>query len=523
MYLRNNNLETIALRAHLTTSVVAAHASPRCSGWSTLNPICQLGTAVGGIGGTVASLGVSAVLSGLTTWVVGGATWLLGQIGSVISATTSVNIGSSWFVHHYQVMVMLAGIVVLPMALVGIIQAIYRQSLSGLIRSMFINLPLALVFTGIAVQIVQLAMMATDSLCSVVSSGSSSSISKILMGMSKAILATSSDPGMSTFVLLIVGLLITFASFTLWIELLVRSAAVYVAVLFLPIVLAATVWPAIAHWSRRLFETLAAVILSKFVIVAILSLAASSVASGTAGTGNHGAGFSSVLGGGALLLLAAFTPFSLLRIIPAVEAGAIQQLEGSRQRIQGSFGRVPRSAASFALRQVHGSGLEGQTPGTGQTTGYDPPGGEDIGGGEAGGDGETGGGGEAGGGGETGGGFELGGGGGSGSTGLGALGQEIAVREPTAFAGIPAWKGSPNGYVRLEDIMPSSPKDPQDKASGSAGKIYPAFQVGTHSIDHDEFGPVLRWTPPSEGLTEGIANAENSRNVNSLDNRDAGN
>ena len=88
---------------------------------------------------------------------------------------------------------------------------------------------------------------------------------------------------MATFVLLLVGLLVAAAAFVLWLELLVRAAAVYVAVLFLPLALAALVWPAVSHWCRRLVETLAALILSKFVIVATLSLAAGAVASGTAG------------------------------------------------------------------------------------------------------------------------------------------------------------------------------------------------------------------------------------------------
>ena len=101
--------------------------------------------------------------------------------------------------------------------------------------------------------------------------------------------------------LLLIALLIAVAAFVLWLELLIRAAAVYVAVLFLPLALATLVWPAVSHWCRRLVETLAALILSKFVIVATLSLAAGAVASGTAGTGAHGSGFSAVLAGGALL------------------------------------------------------------------------------------------------------------------------------------------------------------------------------------------------------------------------------
>ena len=101
-------------------------------------------------------------------------------------------------------------------------------------------------------------------------------------------------------------------------------------------------------------ETLAALILSKFVIVATLSLAAGAVASGTAGTGDHGAGFSAVLAGGALLVIATFVPFAILRMIPAFEAGAVGHLDGLRQRGTGVMTRGARTAAQHAL----GEGLQ---------------------------------------------------------------------------------------------------------------------------------------------------------------------
>ncbi len=167
--------------------------------------------------------------------------------------------------------------------------------------------------------------------------------------------------------LLLISLLISVAAFVLWLELLIRAAAVYVAVLFLPLALATLVWPAVSHWCRRLVETLAALILSKFVIVATLSLAAGAVSSGTAGTGTHGAGFSSVLAGGALLVMATFVPFAILRMIPAVEAGAVGHLDGLRERGTAALTRVPKTAASHALHEGLGAlgdaRLLAQTPG----------------------------------------------------------------------------------------------------------------------------------------------------------------
>lgn len=331
--------------------MLAGAPATGCPGIDALNPVCQVVNTVGGIGGTVASAGVSAVLSGLSQWVASGAEWLLTQIGDVLISTTTIDVGADWFKTHYGQMTALAGVVVLPLLVLQSIQAIYRQNAGQLLKAFFVQLPLALVLGVVAIQIVVLSVSATDAMCSAVAGGSGSDIKTLLTGLVHGLITAVGDPTLATFVLLLVGLLVAAAAFVLWLELLVRAAAVYVAVLFLPLALATLVWPAVSHWCRRLVETLAALILSKFVIVATLSLAAGAVSSGTAGTGDAGSGFASVLAGGALLVLATFTPFVILRLIPAIEAGAVGHLEGARQRSTSVLTRVPRSAASFALRE----------------------------------------------------------------------------------------------------------------------------------------------------------------------------
>jgi hypothetical protein len=331
---------------------VVAHTG--CPGFDALNPICQ----VANLGGTVASAGADAVLSGLSQWVASGAEWLLSQIGDVLVSTTTIDIGAGWFRTHYGVMTALAGVVVLPLLLVSTLQAIYRQSASQLVKSFLVQLPLALLLGVVGVQIVVLSLSATDALSNAVAGGSGSDVKALLAGVTKGLILATGDPAMATFVLLLVGLLVAVAAFVLWLELLVRAAAVYVAVLFLPLALVTLVWPAVSHWCRRLVETLAALILSKFVIVATLSLAAGAIASGTAGTGHAGSGFASVLAGGALLVLSTFVPFAILRLIPMAEAGAIGHLDGVRQRSTAAVGRLPRSAATFALNgamEAHGA------------------------------------------------------------------------------------------------------------------------------------------------------------------------
>jgi len=337
-----------------------------CPGGS-LDPLCG---AAASAGSSLIGSGAGDVLNAVTSWVVEGASWLLSQVGGILSSTTQVDLGAGWFGAHYQVMAVLATTVVLPLLLCSVVQAVWRQDLSGLARSALVQLPLALLLAAVAVQLVRLALAATDEMGTLVTQGAGADLSQSLSNLAGDLTnAGTANPAVPAFVLLLGALLVAMGSVLMWVELLVRAAAVYVAVLFLPLALASLVWPAVSHWCRRLVDTLVALVLSKFVMMAILSLAVGALGSGTT------SGFTGVLAGGALLLLAAFTPFTLLRLIPAVEAGAIHQLEGARHRVQHAMTEMPRTAATVALRLAGvGPALDLGVPGTGMDPVLEAPG-----------------------------------------------------------------------------------------------------------------------------------------------------
>lgn len=324
-----------------------------------LAPLCD-------VAGSASSSVAGGVLSTIAGWVAAGAHYLLGQVGGALSATTTVDVAAPWFGSHYTVMAAIAALVAVPMLAVAAVQAVFRQSPGLLARSALVQVPLAGLLSLVALQLVQLSLGATDALSSVVAKSAGTGISRALQEVAAALVSEATAP-IPTFVLVLGGLLVAAGALVLWLELIVRAAAVYVAVLFLPLALASLVWPSVSHWCRRLVETLAAIVLSKFVIVAVLSLAVGALGSGT--------GFAAVLAGGALLLLAAFTPFTLLRLVPLMEAGAALHLEGARHRLVHAATSMPTTAAAFALRRAHAAGT--RTPGeagTGAVTEPEPAG-----------------------------------------------------------------------------------------------------------------------------------------------------
>lgn len=475
------------------TSALPTVPSATCPG-GDLDPVCGV---TSGLGSTLAADGTSAVLGAVTSWVVGGATWLLDQVGAAISATTSVDVGAAWFGVHYRLMEGLLAVVVLPMILGAVITAVYRQSADVLVRSVLVHLPLAMILTGAALQLVQMGLGITDALSSVVASGSGSNLNDLLSVLAKALRALGTASSFPAFVVLLGALLIAAGAFALWAELLVRAAAVYVAVLFLPMALATLVWPAVSHWCRRLLETLVALILSKFVMVAILSLALGALNSATAPAASGGGSFASVLAGGALLLLAAFSPFALLRLVPMVEAGAALQLEGARHRVTHALTSAPRSAASLALAASGvGGSLEGALAGGG-AVGSLASGGvamvaggtEDVPVGPA----------------------PGGAGGGAGS----GAGSGPAPPDPPAAAGVPAWRGS--GSLTPDDGAPPVPPPGPFPDQGAGDDVRPAPAVmvppvttgrparlpngrpGAMVPDHDRLGITWRWVPDHAG------------------------
>jgi hypothetical protein len=353
----------------------------------------------------VAGLGVDSVLNALGTWVASGATWLLDQIGAVLNQSTSIDLGASWFTAHYETMAGLAGVVVVPLLLLGIIQSIYRQNATLLVRSVVVNVPLAILLTAVAVKLVQLGLAVTDAMSGAVANGAGLDAGHFMASVSLELSGSQAagQTGVPAFVLFLGALAVVFGAVLVWVELLIRASAVYVAVLFLPLALASLAWPAIAHWCRRLVDTLVALILGKFVIVSVLSLAAGALAGGTGsnptsggatGSGSGaGGGFGAVLGGAALLLLSAFAPWALFRLLPFLEAGAVGHLEGLGQRARrpvvtpakglahdamrvataGSFAGVAAGAVSGTLagavkgglQAVPGGGSGGSVPGGG--------------------------------------------------------------------------------------------------------------------------------------------------------------
>jgi hypothetical protein len=239
--------------------------------------------------------------------------------------------------------------------------AVLRQDLKRLGRVWGVGLPVAILAGAAGSTLVGLALQATDELSARITPGGSGPVSSQLAGTITAV-DTSSAPA---FVKMVIFALIIVGAVLIWLELLVRMSAVYLAVFFMPVSLVSYIWPATAHLAKRMVEIIAALVLSKFVIVGGLTLGEAALEAHP-GSGSLDAAIS----GCAILLITGFAPFTLFRLAPVAEAAAIAHLEGlSRRPLRaGATAAAPllpvaQTVMAAASRTPDGGGVGPVAPG----------------------------------------------------------------------------------------------------------------------------------------------------------------
>ena len=172
-------------------------------------------------------------------------------------------------------MVQLAVALSLLFLLCAVVSAVMRQDARSLMRSALLALPLALLLCFAAVTLVEAALGVTDWLTGRVMQQFERDTSEFFSDagdvLGPASVSGSPLPGF----LIFLGAIVTaLATFVVWLELVMREAAVYLTVAFLPLCFSAMVWERTSHWCRRLTELLVAIVLAKLTIAVAIAVAA---------------------------------------------------------------------------------------------------------------------------------------------------------------------------------------------------------------------------------------------------------
>jgi hypothetical protein len=347
---------SLAFAGELAAPAVTGAGVVDCPNVPVVGQACDAGNAVLDNTAGRAANGVEDVVGGAAQAVGGGildliakavasaAVWFLHEIAGLVGATTQVHLtditscGSShggaarcyqpvsWFGHRYGAMWGLATLFALGLLFVVVVESVLRGAIGVLVETALLKLPLAFVFTGAAIALTGMLLQLTDRMSTAIAGNVGSDAGDFFSAVGKtlAALGAGTGPGAPVFVVLLAALVIVVGALFVWLELLMRAASIYVVVFFLPFAFAALIWPRSAGVLRRVIELLLVLIFSKFVIVAILSLASGALGNAPASA----AGVSQVFGGGAILLLAAFSPFALFKLVPFLEGTAVGGIAG---------------------------------------------------------------------------------------------------------------------------------------------------------------------------------------------------
>jgi hypothetical protein len=277
----------------------------------------------------VGQAALNAILHWLADSLSSACSTVMGELFKFLDSSSSVTLTQGWWAgpraqHVLGSVGQIAGVLMVAFLLAVVIQGALAGEPGLMIRTAVKEVPLAVFGTVALVTIASLLLGLTDAASTMVLGDAPDNLGHFLsgFGVSSNVL-NGGLLGVIFFLLFLVGALLV------WIELIVRSSLIYLLIAAAPLTLAARVWPATRSAFRRLCEIGLALILSKFVIALALALGAAALAGGgpqdgTVGTA-AGLDAAGLLSGATLMLLAAFTPFVLLRILPILETAVVAQ------------------------------------------------------------------------------------------------------------------------------------------------------------------------------------------------------
>ena len=311
-----------------------------CDGLQALNPICQVGQAItGGVAGAADSA-FSHIAGYFGAAALSTTTWLWDQIDSA----TSLDLSSPELVKELAATAAIAAVLCLGLFLIQVITATLRREPGGLgraVRGLFVSF----LGSAFALASAKLLIAATDALsASVVSYTMGTNIHGVGDKLAFAQLVSVANPALA----LIFAIVILCASVMVWAAMMTRKMMLLIAAVLAPLAFSGATADITRSWVRRWIEFVAAMIVSKLLLVIILSVGVS-VLNGAGQAGSEPTQvFTQLSAGSLILLMGGLAPWVAIRMfhfagdsLYAAHATAAQGSAGAR-----SIVAAPRKVSS---------------------------------------------------------------------------------------------------------------------------------------------------------------------------------
>ncbi len=300
------------------------------------NPFEPIGDAIGGAASKAAESAFEFFMSRLAIALSNAVNKVVTEVMNYLDSSSTVNLDQGWFAGPaardiLQSVGIFAGALLVLFLLAAVIQGLVRGDVAMMVRTAAIEVPMSVLGMVAVTTVTGVLLALTDGVSSMVLAGAPENIARFLaIGEAESIVKL----GLFGFILVPAFIL---AAVLVWIELVVRSSLIYLLLAFSPLVLAARVWPMLSGAWHQLCRIGLALIVSKFAIALALGLGSAALANG--GPGNLGASgpnpndvgtqvgltVGGLIVGVSLMVLSAFAPFVVLKLLPVFEAAVLAQ------------------------------------------------------------------------------------------------------------------------------------------------------------------------------------------------------
>lgn len=303
----------------------------------------------GGVGDAVGSVvfdAADSALSMLASAFAAAGTYFLGRLADALNATTEVDVTSGWFLERYALMFAVSALLTFALLILSVLKSVLRGQGIEAVKSATVYYLAAVVASAFAPAAVYLLVKLSDQLSSVLAVGGEEDVSSFLedIGLGLGVIAAAS-PTVSAAVVLIAAVAAVFCAGILWVELLLRTAIIYVSLLFAAPTFSGLVDRSLWKHARRWISFTISVIFAKPIVVAVLSLAAAGAQGGSTSDA-----YSSVFVSLTLLVVAIFAVGLLFRFVPNAGdeiAGALT----ARRELNASTPHSPLPGPGVVVRQ----------------------------------------------------------------------------------------------------------------------------------------------------------------------------
>ncbi|MFF1420628.1 hypothetical protein [Streptomyces sp. NPDC058280] len=256
--------------------------------------------------------------------------WFLRKMLELIQSTTKIDLTSSGFLKQYAIIFAASSLLTVALWLIAVAKrAVRGVAVTTAVSEAVGFLLLQFVVNAMTPGAIALLMKAIDEVTAIFEPYATSNFKPFLEDMLR-VMATTPSQGQAQ--LLVVNLVMLCGALLMWIELLIRSAAIYVAVALGPIVNAGLVDKDLWGKSKKWISAIIAIGLTKPVLFALLGLGGAILSDSS---GSMSDAVSKTLVGALILLLAVFASGTLYKWVPAF-GDEMAQLHHARKNAQSS-------------------------------------------------------------------------------------------------------------------------------------------------------------------------------------------